>query len=131
MNSSDVLWNAGQRLADPEVREDDARGAVAALLAVEDQADRDALLDADEVGRVAALDGDLDLLDAAAQLGPARLLRAEEEPRQGDDERDAFPAVIATSDAGMAITSFISSSAALSNKARSCLYLEPASLGRH
>jgi len=76
-----------QRASDAEVGEDDARGAIAGLLAVEDEAKGHALADADQVRRVAALDRDLDLLLPAAQLGAARLARAEEEPRQAGYRR--------------------------------------------
>lgn len=40
----------------------------------------------DQAGRVTALDGDLDLLDAPAELGPAGLLWPEEEPREQGHE---------------------------------------------
>jgi hypothetical protein len=80
------LCKGGQSLAHGEVGKDDARRAVARLLAVEGEPHRDALAQLDHVGRVAALDRDLDLLHALAHLGPAGTLRAEEEPGEEDDE---------------------------------------------
>src|ERR1700693_3186563 len=67
---------------DREVRKDHSRRALAALLAIEDDSKWNSLANPDQVGRVAALDGHLDLLDLSHQLRRARLLGAEEEPAQ-------------------------------------------------
>ena len=75
--------------ADPEVREDDARGAIAGLLTVEDQLQRHAGAGVDQIRRVAALDRDLDLLAVAGKLGCMRPSRSKEEPGERGDGRRA------------------------------------------
>jgi hypothetical protein len=73
----------GQGSVDAEVREEDPGRAVAVLLPVEHEAERYALVDADQVRRVATLHVDLVLLDAAANICAGCLLRAEEVDGQG------------------------------------------------
>ena len=55
VNSTRGAGERGERAAHPEVGEDDAGGAVAGLLSIEDEAQRHALTGADQVRRVAAL----------------------------------------------------------------------------
>jgi hypothetical protein len=58
-------FEGGKRRGDAEVGEQNAGGAVAGLLAVEDKPQRHTALGADDIGRVAASDRDLHLLHAA------------------------------------------------------------------
>src|SRR6266849_3069840 len=79
----------GERPVQSKVRKDHAGGALAALLAVEDDSQRNALTNSHQVRRVSALHGHGDFLDVP-ELG-CRLcfLRPEEEPAQGSAEAES------------------------------------------
>src|SRR5204862_4435767 len=80
----------GQVAGDAEVAEDDLLTARTRLVAVEVQPHRDAPLDGDHVGRIAALDGYVDLLHAArADLCLRPLPLAEEVPEDKADQNNA------------------------------------------
>ncbi len=78
-----------QRAADAEVGEDDARGAIAGLLTVEDQLQRHTGTGVDQVRRVAALDRDLDPLPVTGKFGCLRPPCSKEEPGECGDGRRA------------------------------------------
>ena len=69
-----------ERPVQRKVRKHDPRCTLAALLAVEDDPERDVLFHADQVGRVASLDRHPYFLDTADQLGGPGLAGAEEVP---------------------------------------------------
>src|SRR5215469_10273063 len=74
------LGERRQWAVDGEVGQDDARAALPAFLAVEDDAKRHPLAHAHQVRRVAAAHGHPDLLDIADEFGGAGPARTEKEP---------------------------------------------------
>src|SRR6266851_4189184 len=62
--------------------------AGSALLTIENDPQRHALANTDQVRRIAALDQDLNLLHLADKLSLSRLLGAEKEPRQETNQHD-------------------------------------------
>jgi hypothetical protein len=72
----------GERPIQSKVRKDHPRGALAALLAVEDDPQWNALANAHQVGRVATLHGHRDFLNVPDQVCRVRPLGPEEEPTQ-------------------------------------------------
>ena len=78
----------GQRSIQGEVGKYHPRRALPALLPVEEDAQRNALADADEVGRIASPDRYADLLDLPDELCLAGPFRTEEIPgKKGDQSR--------------------------------------------
>src|SRR5438445_12842314 len=82
------LGQCGQRPAQSEVGKYDPRCALAALLTIEDDPQRHALLYADQVRRIAALDQDLNLLYLVDKLSLLCLLGVEKELGQKANQHD-------------------------------------------
>ncbi len=88
VNSRVVVANGARDLLAWKSGEHHPVAAVAGLLSVENQPQRYALLDSDDVWGVTAFDGDPYLLDSTLYLSFSGLLGSEEEPGQDHDGND-------------------------------------------